>query len=233
MGAVTVAQAKPWSDGATQPQLDSFNIVTPALPLGFQKGNALAGNGASGPMRRGMFLNFTPLTGSWTCECIVRFDDLNPPAMEFNIQNIMTAWFLNGNTEKFEVRYFGPTFGPAMNLIAVGSAEIGSTAPNPVVVNTWYHLGLVYDSAGNTLKLFLNGAASPICQVTPVQATGWPSTGAVLSNVVLNAWPNDAGSPRDLVGAMDAFSISDTALGPGTFALPTSWPAGVNDWSMF
>jgi len=53
--------------------------------------------------------------------------------------------------------------------------------------------------------------------------------------VCVGAWPNPAGSCRDIDGYIDGFSIRDEVLGPErtyNFVLPTSY-SGTKEWQRY
>jgi hypothetical protein len=240
-----------WPAGVTQPQLIAPDIVTPPAG-GFDGGNALKSNSDdSGKTRQGYYVEINPpITGDFTAEVVFRLFDLNPTYCEHKMQNILSTWWCSGSTPDnsnmhWELRFFGSEGDLGMNnniqVMTNNPAEHNITSgPNALTVDTWYHAGVVYDDSANLVTLYLNG--SVVGTANPSWTTTSPGGHAhKMACIVLAAWPNDAGTCRDIAGFIDAFALSNEVLAPGSFVLrstaptPTPWGYAAVDqgWTLY
>jgi hypothetical protein len=133
------------------------------------------------------------------------------------------------------VRFFGNAgdLGAASNNSFMVMTDTGNPGQEHNVVSgadaltsdTWYHAAVVYKHATGTVELFLNGTS------LGTAATAWGDYS--ISMFCLGAWPNAAGSCRDMSGYIDAFALSNAALDASNFDL-THFQRGAaaQDWQL-
>jgi hypothetical protein len=215
------------------------SIVTPAVP-GFQGGNALftCDGSASDPQSHiGWYINSDnglSVNGDFTGEAIfmlAKIGTTSDPVVdsEYSLHNVFGTEMIAGPAGavwKFRVWPNGPIGGVGQIQLNCGGnsgGETNVTGPS-ATINTWYHAACVYTAATNTAEFFLNGVS---------QGTTNPNWGGGIAqnDWWVGAWPSN-GANRGLAGWIDAVALSDTALVPANFVLPTA-PTSVNDWTEY
>lgn len=93
-----------------------------------------------------------------------------------------------------------------------GGGSFSLSTSNVVALSNWYHLAVVHDASG--AHVYLNNALiasnpTPIGSRTVIGTNNWFEVGQIYGN-----------GNQYLGGFLDAWAISDTALAPGTFAIP-------------
>ena len=166
----------------------------------------------------------TALTNQdFTFETFIYLNNLLPAYSEYKMQNFVSSFWMSDN-KGIELRTLGT--GAAEGVIQLmthdGVGEHNITSAGGVLqTGQWYHAAAVYTHADQAIKLYIDknliGSAN----------TNWSSY--TMQWLCLAAWPNPAGSARDLSGYMDAFALSDAALAPADFVLyqlpPTPSPS--------
>lgn len=219
------------------------DVVTNPPSGGFQGGGALyttnsssvSGSG-SNQSGEGFYVALDAvITGSFTMEAIVNVDAFSPPNCELGIQNFFGTDGLGGSgtPQQFVPRLLGGLVSPNDQLQLMtqqaANAEINAISGSTFPLDTWTHVAVTYDSTLNQAKLYVNGA-----QVGTTVSPDWAGAGGFqMDDVAIGYFANGAGSNRSLEGYMDAFSIDNTALGPGTFNLPLSVAASVDSWAVY
>lgn len=213
-------------------QFKAPDIKTPS-PVGPEGGNALYGNSDAGDStREGYWIELNPaITGSFTMELFFYAVELDPDFAEYKIQNLISSFWMT-DSKGFELRYYGAT-GPYGNaqlevMTHDGSGEHNiKSATGLLSAGVWYYAAVVYDHAANQIRLYFK-AASDVGSPTLIgsNAPGWGTF--TMQWICLAAWPNPAGSCRDICGYIDAFALSHAALDPAQFVLLTR--LGVDDW---
>ncbi|MCX7019891.1 MAG: hypothetical protein NTY46_13065 [Candidatus Sumerlaeota bacterium] len=209
-------------------QFSAPAIETPPT-AGFQGGNALAGDSnEAGRTRQGYWIQINPALSSqdFTAEAIFYLKTYMPAYAEYKIQNIISTFWMSDN-KSFEIRTMGDFGTNVLQLMTNdGAVEHNVTTANDTVApDTWYHTAIVYTQATGVAEFYFNGSPAGSAP------TGWGAP--VIQWVCLAAWPNPAGSCRDISGAIDAFALSDAALTPGSFALPTNYSSVGRDWTLY
>lgn len=159
------------------------------------------------------------ISGDFTVEAIFRSDLADTAFAEYDLQQIVgndqpnpdNQWALridgSGITGLTPGSLQGMTNGTA------GEHNVGSTSALTFGATAWHHAVITYNSATNTVEMFLDGVS---------QGTNTPvsySTGS-WQHFSIGFWMNDASSNRHLVGAIDSIAIDNTVLAPGGFTLP-------------
>jgi len=225
------------SGGWLDNQFKSPDIATPPVP-GPEGDNALYGNSNAGDStREGYWIQLaTPISGSFTFEVFFYLDELNPNFAEHKMQNIVSSFWMSDN-KAVELRYFGPASdlgsGVADKIQVMtsdGAVEhnIISSA-GAIAADTWYYAAVVYDHGGSQISFYLADASDPENITPTLIGTANPNwTSFTMQWLCVAAWPNTAGSCRDITGYIDAFGLSGEALSPSNFlllnlpALPTN-----------
>ena len=226
------------------------DIVTPASP-GFQGGNAMwtcTGNTGDGQQHIGWYIYDSakpPINGDFTAEIIfmmAKLGSLSDPVVdcEYSLQNVfgtdMLAFPSSGTPPikdndgaSWDFRVFpSGVWGGDNNKLQLhmggtdGGGEVNIDGPT-LVVNTWYHAAIVYTEGSDSAEFFLNGSS---------QGTGSPHwANAYQGDWWVGAWPSN-GANRGMAGWVDALAISDAALAPAGFVLPTTFTA-VEMWHLY
>lgn len=204
-------------------------IVNPATP-GFQGGNVMEGNSNSAAeTRQGYWVQLQgPITGSFTVEVVFLLRTYTPAYAEHKMQNLVSSFWMSDN-KAFEIRTLGDYGTRSIQLMTHdGGTEHNVASPDDAIQdNTWYHAAIVYDHSTQNASFYLDGAKI---------GSASPNWGTFSWNMVcMGAWPNPAGTCRDIDGYIDGFSVRDEVLGPeGTynFVLPTSF-SGAEDWKRY
>jgi hypothetical protein len=223
------------------------DIVTPTTP-GFQGGNALwtcTGNTGDSQQHIGWYITDSAIpqvTGDFTAEAIfmlAKIGTVTDPVVdsEYSLHNVFGTEMLTGNVTgvpgdggagwKFRVwpdGIIGGTGQLQLNCAGTnGGGETNVDGPN-MAINTWYHVAAVYTSGTNTIELFLNGTSQGTTN------PNWSDDGQ--NDWWVAAWPSN-GANRGIAGWIDAVALSDTALAPTGFVLPTDATSGVDSWNLY
>ncbi len=209
------------------------------LPPGPEGGNALWGNSNDSlRTREGYWIQLNPaITGSFTAEVFFKLDNLNPAHCEYKIQNIISTFWMSGN-KAFELRFFGNAGGLGSisdNKIQVmtnsGTGENNITSDsNAITAGVWYYAAVVYNHDANQVSFYLKQANDPGAPtLIGTTAPGWGTF--TMRWLCLAAWPNPAGSCRDICGHIDAFALTQAALTPSEFFLLNKLSVG--NWMLF
>lgn len=218
-------------------QFSAPDIVTPPT-AGPEGGNALTcDSNAPATSRKGYWVQLaSPVSNQdFTIEFMFSLKNLNPANAEYKIQNLFTLMWPQDD-KALELRFLGSEggLGTSQNRLEM-MTNTGGTAPqehnitsgaDAVTTNTWYHAAVVYKHATKTAELFLNGTSIGTANVA------WDSFSFQM--FCLAAWPNPAGSCRDISGYIDAFALSNAALDSSNFDL-THFVRGAaaHDWQLF
>ena len=208
------------SGGWLDNQFNSPDIATPPT-AGHEGGNALYGNSNDAShTREGYWIQLNPIitNQSFTVEVFFRLEVLEPAFAEYKMQNIVSTFWMSDN-KGMEIRYMG-TFGNFIQLMTNDGATEHNTGTSAISAGIWYFAAAVYDYSLSQISLYFADASTP-GSITPVLI------GAVNPNwttfsmqwLCLAAWPNPAGSCRDITGYIDAFSVAYSALSPSEFYL--------------
>jgi len=143
---------------------------------------------------------------------------------EYKIENVVsTFWMSDG--KGLELRLMGDFGAGQLQMMTHdGSAEHNSgTANGAIAINTWYHCAVVYNHSTGQASFYLDKALIGSANAN------WSNY--TMKWLCIGAWPNPAGSCRDIAGYIDAFAVSDTALDPDDFELYKV--TAVDDWTLF
>ncbi len=137
----------------------------------------------------------------WTFECFIR-----PSSAPSN----------------YGLLHVGPTIGADSFAVVIvnattirvryGGTNYDFTVPT-IAANTWYHLGITHDNAGQTINVYANGTGSAS---NPKTVTEHPSTD---SGVTTLGYDSSTGCFR---GWIDEFRMSDIVRWTGDFTVPTA-----------
>lgn len=201
-------------------QFRSPDIATPPV-AGPEGGNALYGNSNSPTdTREGYWIQLNPAVTdqSFTVEVFFRLEVLEPAYAEYKMQNIVSTFWMSDN-KGMEIRYMG-TFGNFIQLMTNDGATEHNTGTGAISAGTWYYAAAVYDHSLSQISLYFADASTP-GSITPVLIgtvnPNWPTF--TMQWLCLGAWPNPAGSCRDITGYIDASSVAYSALSPSEFYL--------------
>ena len=205
-----------------------------ALPPGYEGGQALAlTNGAAAPVRQGY--NFWGLTNadklvqnSYTVEAIVRASFADAVYNGTNYGKTTKAYILHAQPQ-------GSGWGDDSSLWVdqttrkVGWGGIGGfgdmTSITALEDGRWYHIAVVVNGSGvvatQAHRMYINN----IDDAVGPYPIGWETAGLffVSPNVFVGCTPDS--TSNNFASLVDAVAISDTALTPGSFVLPTVTPA--------
>lgn len=137
---------------------------------------------------------------NWTFECFIRPSSTpsNYPLLHVGpsiSEDSFAVVIVNATT--IRVRY--------------GASNYDFTVPT-IAANTWYHIGITHDNAGETINVYVNGTGSAS---NPKTVTEHPSTG---SGVTTLGYDSSTGSFR---GWIDEFRMSNTVRWTENFTPPT------------
>jgi hypothetical protein len=219
-------------------QFKSPDIATPPVP-GPEGDNALYGNSnAADSTREGYWIQLeNPISGSFTFEVFFYLDELNPSYAEYKMQNIVSSFWMS-DAKAVELRYFGTTSPYNTGCIQLmtddGTAPPTNehnvtSGPGLITADKWYYAAVVYDHGASEISFYLADASDPENITPTLIGTANPNWASfTMQWLCLAAWPNPAGSCRDITGYIDAFGLSGEALSPSNFlllylpALPTN-----------
>lgn len=176
--------------------------------------------------RQGYWIEMQPALANqnFTIEAFFLIENLAPAFAEYKIENVVsTFWMSDG--KGLELRLMGD-FGEGQLQMMThdGSAEHNSgTANGAIAINTWYHCAVVYNHSTGQASFYLDKALIGSANAN------WSNY--TMKWLCIGAWPNPAGSCRDIAGYIDAFAVSDTALDPDDFELYKV--TAVDDWTLF
>jgi len=250
-GTVSIYFNKPWVGSERDyglmppdPGTDTGNypdiVDIPAGTAGFQADQkafwTCTGDVGDSQQHIGWYINSSnviSVSGDFTAEALFMLakieTSLDPiEDSEYGLHNIFGTDMIAGSGAawKFRVWPNGPIGGSGQLQLWTGNTITGIGENDvdgpPMAINTWYHVACVYTASTNTIELFLDG----VSQGTTNPA--WSNLGQ--DDWWIGAWPSN-GANRGLAGWIDAVALSDTALAPGSFVLPTS--SQVGDWSEY
>jgi len=224
------------SGGWLDNQFNSPDIATPPA-AGPEGGNALYGNSNDASHTREgywIWLNPAITNQGFTIEVFFRLDELNPNFAEHKMSNIISSfWMSDGGTSPvervLELRFFGsatdlgleyPHNQLEMMTNSAGAEHNVRASAGLITAGNWYFAAIVYDHIASQASLYFGDPLAPgglnptlIGSVDPL----W--TPFVMNWLCIAAWPNPAGSCRDITGYIDAFSVAYSALSPSEFYL--------------
>jgi hypothetical protein len=226
-------------------QFKAPDIASPPVQ-GPEGGNTLFGNSNDGSStREGYWIQFfSPIRSSFTFEVFFYLDNLNPTFAEHKMQNIVSSFWMSDN-KGVELRYFGPAtdLGGMGDKIQVMTATDGGTEHNVtssagvITGDKWYYAAVVYNHDASEISFYLADASDPDNITPSLVGTANPNWGNFSMNwLCLAAWPNPAGSCRDISGNIDAFGLSFEALSPSNFLLLNLPPLPTNtqeSWTLY
>ena len=207
-------------------QFKAPDIATPPVP-GPEGSKALYGNSNDGAStREGYWMQLVnPISGSFTFETFFYLDVLNPLYAEYKMQNIVSSFWMS-NYKELELRYFGTSSvltpaGTIQLMTKDGTTEHNVTSSTGLIAaDTWYYAAVVYDHGASQISFYLADASDADNIIPSLIGTANPNWGSfTMQWLCLGAWPNPAGSCRDITGYIDAFGLSFTNLSPPNFLL--------------
>ncbi|MFH1744061.1 MAG: LamG-like jellyroll fold domain-containing protein [bacterium] len=224
--------------GCPEPWVDVSppSIAVPAAP-GPQGGNVLFFDqeDLDNPQGEGLFVfGLPPMAGAWTVEVIfMTTDPLNTPGMEYDIQDIIGTEGSSDTTPNFMLRIFGAGLG-SLGLDATGQIQSGDLSGGTAFDGpdleggVWYHAAMVYDGAG-TITGYLDDEMFGSSTVN--------HTGLALDMLSIGYFSANNDTPgqsiRGLCGEMDAVSVSNEALGAGSFRLLAGGSSVDGSWELY
>lgn len=201
-------------------QFRAPNIVTPAdTSPAFVWGNSLESNSnESGGTRMGYWVDLANdkiLSGSFTIEATFLIRNYLPAFAEYKMQNIVSTFWMSDN-KALEIRTMGEFDDRVIQLMTHdGSGEHNvSSNTGAIQDNTWYHVAAVYDHGTKNISFYLDKA------LVGTANTNWSDFS--MKWLCVAAWPNPAGSARDMDGYLDGFAVSSDTLAPDDFVLFTA-----------
>lgn len=219
-------------------------VDIPAATPGWQGGRAMftnLGTGADPCGHNGWYINSSNLlsvSGDFTAEALFMMNRYNPVGAEYGLQNIfgndMLVHFANPGAGlcawKFRIWPLAdPVIGGNGKLqLWTGNTqtwfgEIDIDGP-PVTPGQWHHVACVYTQGTNTLELFYDGASYGTTN------PAWGDLGQ--TQWFVGEWPSNC-APRQFAGWIDAVALSDQALLPANFVLPSTASLAVNVWEEY
>jgi hypothetical protein len=199
---------------------------------------------------------------SVTVEAVWFTDNLDPVGNMVGIQSVVGDEWPSAASAQIFLRTIGNSV-PGRNGHAEFWTDRGDSnservvSINPLAVNTWYHMAMVFDynlatPASSTLRFYIDGVlqgTSPYNATSSIYAWGGDLNAALFGGVPLpnpqrtfaiglgNGQNANLGDHRGLSGGIDAIAISDQVLAPGSFVLPAGLTpsAGVSggEWSIY
>ena len=174
--------------------------------------------------------NLISVSGDFTAEALFMMSQHNPAGSEYGLQNIFGNDMLMSATAgwcgwKFRIWPVGIIGGVGqMELWTPNTVtfigENNVTGPF-VTPGQWHHVACVYTAGTNTIELFYDNVS---------QGTNNPVWGDLgQSQWHIGDWPSNCAA-RGFAGWIDAVALSDTALGAGSFVLPSTSSMSINNW---
>lgn len=210
------------SGGWLDNQFKAPDIATPPVQ-GPEGGNALFGNSnEDSSTREGYWMQFfSPIRSSFTFEVFFYLDVLNPNFAEYKMQNIVSSFWMSDG-KGVELRTQGDFSGGGIQLMTNdGGVEHNITSSAGVITaDKWYYAAVVYNHDASEISFYLADASDPNNITPTLVGTTDPNWGDFAMHwLCLGAWPNAAGSCRDISGYIDAFGLSFETLSPSNFLL--------------
>ncbi len=248
-GTVSINFNQPWVGAERDYGLNHCDDVTdngnypdivdiPSATPGWQGGRALftaLGTGADPTQHIGWYVNSSNLisvSGDFTAEALFMMNKIEPTGSEYGLQNI----FGNDMLLNAAAGWCGWKFRiwPAGGTGIGGSGQMQLWTPNTVTFigennidgptvtpGQWHHVACVYTAGTNTIELFYDNVS---------QGTNNPVWGDLgQSQWHVGDWPSNCAA-RGFAGWIDAVALSDTALGAGSFVLPSTSSMSINNW---
>ena len=160
------------------------------------------------------------ISGDWTIEFLIKPDFGYIPAGLYALYegNRLVASPINVNP----ILFIGGTYNESDHKVHWAPQRTGD--PWEELVSTtvlqedeWYHIAVVLDGSGvgdDVISLYING----VLEDSDAIYDGWGTWIGVSSEFGLGS--SLVASTRNYRGLMDAFSVDDTALAPGSFNIP-------------
>ncbi len=214
------------------------DIATPPV-AGPEGGNALFGNSDdAASTREGYWLQLNPAITDqdFTIEVFFRLNTLTPQFAEYKMQNIVSSFWMSDG-KGLEIRFLGDfgTFMQVMTNDGFTEHNIGSAGTSGIAIDTWYYAVAVYEHSSSQISFYYASASDPMPPAL-IGSTDPNWASFTMQWLCIGAWPNPAGSCRDIAGYIDAFSVAYTALDPSEFYLLYGTPYVANveaNWQIY
>lgn len=203
-------------------QFKAPDIATPSVP-GPEGGNAFYGNSNdAGSTREGYWMQFaSPISTSFTFEVFFYLETLTPQFAEYKMQNLVSSFWMSTG-KAMELRMLGDFGSGQIQLMTSdgGTEHNIASSIGAITTDKWYYAAAVYNHGASQISFYLADASDPENITPSLVGTADPNWGSFnMQWLCIGAWPNPAGSCRDIAGYIDAFGITFDVLSPSTFLL--------------